>query len=195
MRILTFCFFNLVLLLNCHVSVHAADKPSSLIKAMQVGGHILMIRHANAPGFGDPDTFKISDCSTQRNLDEEGRIQSIKIGEWLQSHKIKPSAIYSSQWCRCLETARLLDLGSVNVFPPLNSFYQKPQNREPSLKNLKQFIAEQTPENDLIIMVTHHVTIAAISGKNVAAGEGVLLKLKPSAPYEFVGVVTTGRVD
>lgn len=195
MRILSFCFFNLVLLLNCHVSVHAADNPSSLIKAMQAGGHILMIRHANAPGFGDPDNFKISDCSTQRNLDEEGRIQAIKIGEWLQSHEIKLSAIYSSQWCRCLETARLLDLGSVKVFPPLNSFYQKPQNREPSLKNLKQFIAEQTPENDLIIMVTHHVTIGAISGKNVAAGNGVLLKLKPSAPYEFVSVVTTGRVD
>ena len=195
MRILTFCFFNLVLLLNCNVSVHAADNPSSLIKAMQAGGHILMIRHANAPGFGDPDNFKISDCSTQRNLDEEGRIQSIKIGEWLQSHEIKISAIYSSQWCRCLETARLLDLGSVNVFPPLNSFYQKPQNREPSLKNLKQFIVEQTPENDLIIMITHHVTIGAISGKNVAPGNGVLLKLKPSAPYEFVSVVTTGRVD
>ena len=195
MRILTFCFFNLVLLLNCHVSVHATEKPSSLIKAMQTGGHILMIRHANAPGFGDPATVKIGDCSTQRNLDEDGRIQAIKIGEWLKSHEIKPSAIYSSQWCRCLETARLLDLGSVKAFPALNSFYQMTQNKEPNLINLKQFFAEQTPENDIIIMVTHHVTIGAITGKNVAPGDGILLKLKPSAPYEFVSVVTTGRVD
>ena len=195
MRYLTFCLFNLLLLTNWHVSVHAEDIPSNLIKAMQAGGHILMIRHANAPGFGDLDNIKIGDCSTQRNIDERGRKQSSKIGAWLRSHNIEPSSIYSSQWCRCLETAQLLDLGSVNELPSLNSFFQMPQNREPSLRSLKQFISEQSPEAGLIIMVTHHVTISAISGQNVQSGNGVLLKLNESAPYEFVSSISTGKVN
>lgn len=172
------------------MGAQAQENTSTLIKAMQSDGHILMIRHAIAPGFGDPEIFKIGDCSTQRNLDDQGRKQSAKIGEWLRSHNIKPSAIYSSQWCRCMDTARLLDLGKVQEFSALNSFYEMPENRESSLSILKQFIAKQTPDNDLIIMVTHHVTISAISGQNVSSGDGVLLKLNKSAPYEFVSTIS-----
>ncbi len=80
-------------------------------------------------------------------------------------------------------------MGTVSEMPPLNSFYQMTQNRKPSLQALKQFIAEQTTDNKLIIMVTYHVTIAALSGQNVSPGDGVLLKLNESAPYEFAGVV------
>ena len=106
------------------MGAQAQENTSTLIKSMQSDGHILMIRHAIAPGFGDPEIFKIGDCSTQRNLDDQGRKQSAKIGEWLRSHNIKPSAIYSSQWCRCMDTARLLDLGKVQEFSALNSFYE-----------------------------------------------------------------------
>ena len=178
--------FKLFILLTFYTSLQADAANATLIKAMQEGGHILMIRHANAPGFGDPDTLKIGDCSTQRNLDEQGRQQSVNIGDWLRNNNIDIEAIYSSQWCRCIETASFLNLGAVNELPPLNSFFQLPQNREPNLRALKQFINEQAKNKKLIVMVTHHVTIAAISDQNVVSGDGVLLKLNDSTPYEFV---------
>ncbi|WP_299871420.1 histidine phosphatase family protein [uncultured Cocleimonas sp.] len=188
MSYIKFSFLNLLIFFTFGFTAHAENKDGALIKAMQGGGHILMIRHAKAPGFGDPANIKIDDCSTQRNLDQQGRQQSEKIGEWLRSNNIEVAEIYSSQWCRCLDTARLLNMGVVKELPALNSFFQMPENREPSLRTLKQFISDQSTNQKLIIMVTHHVTIAAISGQNVASGDGVLLKLNASAPFEFVGI-------
>jgi len=103
------------------MNAHAND--DDLIKLMKSGGHILMIRHAYAPGSGDPANFKIGDCATQRNLDDRGRSQARAIGDWLRSKGIKDAKIYSSQWCRCLETATLLGLGPVAELPALDSFY------------------------------------------------------------------------
>ncbi len=195
MRFSIIALLNLLILFSFDSSALAdnnniTQKNAALITAMQKGGHVLMIRHAKAPGFGDPDNIKIGDCGTQRNLDQNGRIQATKIGDWLRSNKIEVNAVYSSQWCRCLDTAQLLHVGMVKELPALNSFFQMPQNREPSLRALKKFIASQSTNKKLIIMVTHHVTIEAISGQNVASGDGVLLKLNTLAPYEYVGVLS-----
>ena len=92
------------------------------IRALKSGGGVLMIRHANAPGSGDPANFKIGDCATQRNLDDLGRAQARAIGVFLRHHEIVKVRLYSSQWCRCLETARLMNLGAVQPLPALNSF-------------------------------------------------------------------------
>ena len=194
MRQLTLLMIKLTLLLSFSLSVNAAEDNSKLIKAMQSGSHILMLRHAIAPGFGDPENIKIGDCDTQRNLDNRGREQSIQIGNWLRKNNIKPKAIYSSQWCRCLETARLLDLGEVKELSALNSFFEMPQNRESDLKSLKTFINKQVINQNLIIMVTHSVTISAISGQSVASGNGVLLKLNSSGSYEFIAAVNPGKI-
>ena len=86
---------------------------AEMIARMKAGGHILMIRHALAPGTGDPANFRIGDCSTQRNLDDRGRKQARAIGDWLRSKSITSARVYSSQWCRCLETAERLEMGSV----------------------------------------------------------------------------------
>lgn len=187
--------FSFLFFLMLSTNLHAFDKPTPQIKAMQSTGYILMIRHALAPGFGDPADIKIGDCSTQRNLNKEGRLQSTNIGKWLIKNKIQPSAIYTSQWCRCKETAKLLDIGQVEELPALNSFYQMPENRESSLNSLRQFISNQKTNNKLIIMVTHSVTISAISGQSVASGDGVLLKLNDSKPYEFVSVVSADSIN
>ena len=189
MRRITQIILTFILSLSFSLNVHADESSSQLIKAMQSKGHVLMLRHAIAPGYGDPDNIKIGDCNTQRNLDSSGRQQSTEIGNWLRQYDIQPSAIYSSQWCRCLETAQLLNLGEVNELNALNSFFQMPQNRDKDLTALKSFIAKQDSDQNLIIMVTHSVTISAISGQNVASGNGVLLKLNSSGSYEFVAVV------
>ena len=160
---------------------------SEMINRMKAGGHILMIRHALAPGTGDPVNFKIGDCSTQRNLDNRGREQARAIGNWLRSNGITSARMYSSQWCRCLETARLIDLGPVAELPALNSFFELVQNREPNLKALREFIAAQPKDGKLIILVTHFVTISAIADRGVSSGEGVLLRLNQGRQYEVVG--------
>jgi phosphohistidine phosphatase SixA len=164
-----------------------------IIQRMKAGGHILMIRHALAPGTGDPADFQIGDCSTQRNLDDRGRQQAKAIGNWLRAKGLTSARVYSSQWCRCLETAELLEMGPVAQLPALNSFYELTQNREPNLKALNKFIAEQPSEGELIILVTHLVTISAITDQGVSSGEGVLIELKKDAPFEMVGRLDFGE--
>lgn len=166
---------------------------AEMIESMKAGGHLLMIRHALAPGTGDPANFRIGDCSTQRNLDDRGREQARAIGNWLRSNGITSARVYSSQWCRCLETAKLLEIGPVAELPALNSFYELTQNREPNLKALRNFITEQPSEGALIILVTHLVTISAIADEAVSSGEGVLLKLNQEAPFEMVGRLNFGK--
>jgi phosphohistidine phosphatase SixA len=163
-----------------------------LIKQIKSGGHVLMIRHAYAPGTGDPAHFKIGDCSTQRNLDNRGRSQARTIGDWLRSKEIKNAKVYSSQWCRCLETAALLNFGSVSELSALNSFYELPQNREPNIKALRSFIANLPTNGELIILVTHFVTILEIAGEGVSSGEGVVLKLRGGGAYDVLDRLSFG---
>ena len=101
------------------VGVGYADK---LWSALKSDNHLVLIRHALAPGYSDPDYFDVTNCKTQRNLNDEGRDQSKKIGGLFRSNGIRKAAVYSSQWCRCLDTGRLLDLGEVSELPSLNSF-------------------------------------------------------------------------
>ena len=163
----------------------AAASPDRLIAQLKSGGHVLMIRHAYAPGTGDPEHFRIGDCATQRNLNDQGRAQAKKIGQWLRRRGIDTARIYSSQWCRCLETARLLELGPVTELPALNSFFERPQDRDPNLAALQAFFSQQPVEGPLIIMVTHFVTISGITGEGVGSGEGVLLKLRSDGETQF----------
>ena len=183
------CFAGLMTLAMAGVDSDSKE----MIERMKAGGHILMIRHALAPGTGDPANFQIGDCSTQRNLDDRGREQAKAIGDWLRTNGITSAKVYSSQWCRCLETAGLLEMGTVAQLPALNSFYELTQDREPNLKALRKFIAEQPSEGVLIILVTHLVTISAIANEGVSSGEGLLLKLNEDSPYEIVGRLNFGN--
>ncbi|MDX1541772.1 MAG: histidine phosphatase family protein, partial [Geminicoccaceae bacterium] len=102
----------------------AADEPSALWAALRSGEAVAMMRHALAPGTGDPAEFEIDDCSTQRNLSDRGRAQARAIGQRFRANGIERAEVGSSQWCRCLETARLLGLGDVEPMPALNSFFR-----------------------------------------------------------------------
>jgi phosphohistidine phosphatase SixA len=186
MRFITTIMSILVGLVTLTATKSLAD-PVVDIDRLTSGGHILLIRHALAPGNGDPPNFKIGDCTTQRNLDATGRNQARSIGEWLRNRGVASARVYSSQWCRCIETAELMDLGPVQELAALNSFYERTRDRESNLEALNEFISQQPVKGELIIMVTHLVTIAAISGAGVSSGEGVLLALHADAPYTVVG--------
>ena len=160
-----------------------------LATRLQQGGHVLMLRHAHAPGFGDPPGFELDDCATQRNLDASGRAQATAIGEWLRRQGVREAKVYSSQWCRSLETARLLNLGPVKPLPALNSFFERTHDRVSSLIALNAFFARQPADGPLIILVTHFVNIEAVAGFSVGSGEGVLLQLQAGAAPRVVGRV------
>ena len=160
-----------------------------LATRLQQGGHVLMLRHAHAPGFGDPPGFELDDCATQRNLDASGRAQATAIGEWLRRQGVREAKVYSSQWCRSLETARLLNLGPVKPLPALNSFFERTHDRVSSLIALNAFFARQPADGPLIILVTHFVNIEAVAGFSVGSGESVLLQLQAGAAPRVVGRV------
>ena len=137
-----------------------------------IDANVIFLRHALAPGIGDPNNFKIGDCSTQRNLNETGIAQAVLIGKQLKENSIQFNKIYSSQWCRCYQTATLLDLGKVHEFAGLNSIFQNFVSRRETLQKLEQKLSEISL-NKLVIFVTHQVNIQAITKKNVASGEMV----------------------
>lgn len=142
------------------------------------GRQIMMIRHAYAPGTGDPANFQIDDCSTQRNLNAQGRSQAERLGAYIRAQGIDDAAVLTSQWCRCVETAELLDVGGVEEFTGLNSFYTMPARQEEWLAELREHIAVLGRRTDEpVIMVTHAVTIAALAGVSVGSGEAILLDL------------------
>ena len=148
-------------------------------------GTVLFMRHALAPGFGDPDHFSVTDCSTQRNLDETGRAQARSIGAKLAGADIKFSAVYSSYWCRCLETAQLLGLGAVTPFDGLNSFFQNHAPRDATLAKLLEKLESLSPSAPASLMVTHAVTIRAITGLSVASGGVVIYDLRTGTAQEM----------
>lgn len=172
----------MVVLAGTNLSAFGAEPPA----LFPTRGHVLMIRHAVAPGSGDPVNFRIGDCSTQRNLSDQGRVQAGQIGDWLLARDIPVAGVYSSQWCRCLETAERMNLAPVKELAALNSFYERPQDREPNMNALRAFLNRQPVDGNLIILVTHYVNIAALTGIGVSSGEGILLKLNGNGKLAVV---------
>ncbi len=144
-------------------------------------GNVIFLRHTLAPGFdanGEPDKFKIDDCSTQRNLSSIGRKQAEIIGEKFTEIGIRFGKIYSSQWCRCLETAELLKLGEVTPEPSLNSGFNEIFKKEISHAKLEIILNTFINEKEIFLMVTHYGTISAMTGINVDSGEAVAYNAK-----------------
>ena len=150
----------------------------TILAALEDGKKIVFIRHAIAPGNGDPDEFDINDCSSQRNLSEKGRNQSKKIGDFFRINKIKIDTVLSSEWCRCKDTAKLA-FGNFKTFSALNSFYEArfAKNKSEQIKELRNFINNWEDDSNLII-VTHFVVISALLNKGVSSGEMIITDKK-----------------
>ncbi|MDP3699736.1 MAG: histidine phosphatase family protein [Hylemonella sp.] len=154
---------------------HAA----TLGERLASGRHVLLMRHANAPGVGDPAGFRRGDCATQRNLDTAGRDQARSAGVWLRGQGVQSAQVFSSPWCRCLDTARLLGLGSVSVEESLASFFERGELQARQTEALQAFVARllSAPLDRAPILVTHQVNISAYAGGGVASSEMVLVRV------------------
>jgi phosphohistidine phosphatase SixA len=152
-------------------------------------GYVLLLRHTLAPGVGDPENFKLNDCSTQRNLSQVGRDDAKSVGEWLKRRQIKIARIESSRWCRAKETAQLLDIGRVKLNPNLDSLFesQDPANAIQTVRVKKQ-IVDWRNKSGLLVLVGHYVNIGAVTGVGVGSGEGVLVKADSKGKIAVVGL-------
>ena len=139
------------------------------------GDKVIFIRHSLAPGGGDPSGFKISNCKTQRNLNQAGINQSKKIGKLFKEKKISIDQVLSSQWCRCKDTAKFA-FGNYKEYPALNSTFQHPfnKNEEKQLKEIRQLVKEWDGKGKNLILVTHYSIIVAITGSAPSSGGMVI---------------------
>ena len=135
----------------------------------EVNANVVFMRHALAPGFGDPDNFSLSDCTTQRNLDEEGKRQARLIGKAIRESNIQFADALSSEWCRCKETTELLGLEQWSTFSGLNSFFQDYADKGDTLRKLK--LKLNNIQDGVTLMITHQVVITATTGVAVGSGE------------------------
>lgn len=148
----------------------ASADPAAL--AREIGADVLFLRHALAPGTGDPPGFQLGDCASQRNLDEKGRQQARDLGDAIRASRLPVAQVLTSQWCRARDTATLLNLGRPAEEPGLNSFFGNASARAPTLDRLSQVLA--TLPEGITVMVTHQVVITAITGHTVPSGGAVL---------------------
>jgi phosphohistidine phosphatase SixA len=155
---------------------------SSLLNGTE---YVLMMRHADAPGYSDPSGFNVKDCSSQRNLGDVGKRQAYDIGQWLKSQGINDARILSSPWCRCIDTATLLNLGKVNLENSLSSFFENRANEKQQTLLLQKKIQEElfTKNNKPLILVTHQVNIQAFTGEGVSSGQMVLVQVTSKGKY------------
>lgn len=141
----------------------------------RVPGAVLLMRHATAPGTGDPPGFALGDCATQRTLSAAGRAEAQAIGARLRSGGVRPGLIASSQWCRCRDTAALLDLGPVQDWPELNSFFDgRGDGRAQTAATLARLASIKDAAT--VLLVTHQVNITALTGIVPRPGEIVVTR-------------------
>ena len=138
-----------------------------------ISANVIFLRHALAPGFGDPSNFMKEDCSTQRNLSNEGRLQARLIGDYLKKSNLLFSEILTSEWCRCIDTAKELDIGQWETFSGLNSFFEGHEKKDTVMAKLRKKLASLKP-SDLVLLVTHQVVITELTDEVPRSGEMVL---------------------
>ncbi len=180
------------LLIAVLINSAGVSHADGLWDAIKSGNHLVLMRHALAPGYGDPANFDVKDCRTQRNLNEVGRQQSIDIGHLFRSNGIDKAIVLSSQWCRCLATANLLNLGNVSELPFLNSFFENFDREQFQTNKTIQWI-RNAPLRIPTILVSHQVNIAALTGYSAASGEMVFVRRSTDGRFKVIGSIQTDK--
>lgn len=165
--------------------VLASSEVESLLRR---GGVVIAFRHALAPGTFDPPNFKLGDCSTQRNLSDDGRAQARRIGEWFAARSLQPARVRSSPWCRCVDTAQLA-FGQAPTWAALGSprGATEATNAE-SLRALRRELAQASRQPGRFeAWVTHMFVLADLTGQNSSSGEGLVLQAAADGTPRVLG--------
>lgn len=168
----------------------ARESADALWDALATPGHIALLRHADAPGVGDPAGFRIGDCTTQRNLGEQGRAQARRIGDEFRRRGVRVGLVLTSQWCRARDTAQLMSLGTVEDAPEaLNSFFGRSGEREAATNALRGRLSSLPRDAGTVVMVTHQVNITALTGVFPRSGDIVVLRREPDGGISVRGTI------
>jgi len=167
-------YFKIILIFFLFLLNKTSFADENIVEILKKGGNIIFIRHAIAPGNGDPQNFDISNCSTQRNLSKDGELQALKIGKFFKENDIKLTKVLSSEWCRCKDTAKIA-FGNYETKNFLNSFYDErfSQNKDKQILNFQKFIRNWNKTGNLVL-VTHYVVISEILDLTTSSGEIVI---------------------
>lgn len=167
----------------------AVSADEALWSLLKEGGQLVLIRHAiTAPGAGDPPGMRLEECSTQRNLSDEGRRHARRIGEAFRSRGIPVERVLSSPWCRCLETARLA-FGNAEVAHALGNLFGRPQHREKQVQAMKGLVSEPRSGANRVL-VSHGSTILALTGVSPGTGEMVIVTPQGDGRFAVAGRLT-----
>lgn len=169
------------LLVGVFIPFANAEGKEDIWQKFKDGQVVAIMRHALAPGTGDPDQFRLEDCSTQRNLSERGRSQSQKIGMLFKSQGIDQAHVFTSQWCRCRDTARLLNLGEVVELPLLNSFFGNFSRKDLQTQALQNWLMAERPMDGPVLLVTHQVNITGYLDVFPQSGEIIFFEPNENA--------------
>jgi phosphohistidine phosphatase SixA len=163
----------------------AAHADDALWPTLRDGGYALVIRHAMAPGTGDPANFRLDDCATQRNLSADGRAQATRLGETLRTQRVPVGRVLSSRWCRALETARLA-FGRVEGEPALDQL-GRPEERDEPTAAVRALIASSLQSGTNLVLITHQPNITTLANLLVDEGEIVVMGLAPDHSLAVYG--------
>ena len=183
----------LVVLLACTAIIYpvsgtCSENDADLWNSLRLGASFVLLRHAVAPGTGDPDNFVLGNCLTQRNLSAAGREQAAAIGAQFRGNRIQKARVFSSQWCRCLDTADLLKIGPVEELSLLNSFFQYYERSGPQTRKLEEWLGRQNFKRPLVL-VTHQVNITSLTNFYPSPGELVFATRLESGEISFLGSI------
>ncbi len=175
-----------MLLVGLGIPARAADA-DQLWDLLRSGRLVIMIRHAiTTPGVGDPPGFRLDDCSTQRNLTDEGRAHARRLGEAFRVRGIPVDRVLSSPWCRCVETARLAFNVAPDVSAPLSNLFGRPEAHDEQVRQLRPILGA-APARGNLVLVTHGSTIQAVTGINPATGEMVVVTPQGNGRFAVAG--------
>ena len=164
---------------------HPSYAYQSIIEQIdEFNANVIFMRHALAPGFGDPVNFNVQDCKSQRNLNDAGREQAQNIGQFFLKNKIIFTEILTSEWCRCIDTALEMNIGVPTSFDGLSSFFQGHVNKSDVIKKLNIKLDNLSSES-LTLMITHQVVIAEITSISPPSGGIILYNSKNKTSKEF----------
>lgn len=177
--------FSVMLSLLLAFFAWSAQANDQLWSELKSGGHVVLLRHAvTTPGVGDPPGMRLDDCSTQRNLTDEGRQHARRIGEAFRTRGISIDRVMSSPWCRCLETARLA-FDKAETWQPLSNLFGRAENEAKQVRDLRAFVAQ--PRTGNAMLVTHGSTIAALTGISPGTGEMIVVSAQGGTQFAVRG--------
>jgi len=163
----------------------SAQTDERLWTLLKSGGQVVLMRHAiTTPGVGDPAGMRLDDCSTQRNLTNEGRQHARRIGDAFRARGVIVGPVLASPWCRCIETARLA-FGKAEMWQPLANLFGRSENEGKQIAELRAFVGQTRQAN--VALVSHGSTIAALTGVSLGTGEMVIVSPQGSGEFAVIG--------